>query len=138
MAAKSGKVVKALEPTEPEEAFEADQADPRKMAKVKAKEIEKKTGKYGSQKIPPHKPADAKVTKEKDQTETAKDSWIEIELVGEDDMPIAGEKYEIETPDGTIAKGTLDTNGFAKVEGFSPGECKVSFPNLDKDAWEKA
>jgi hypothetical protein len=31
--------------------------------------------------------------------------------------------------------GTLDENGFARVEGIDPGQCKVTFPDLDKDAW---
>lgn len=137
MAAKSGKPITAVEPTEPEEAFEADQADPGKVAKVKAKEIEKKTGKYGSQKAPPHKPAEQTAAKTDGKLEEEKNSWIEIELVGEDDKPIPGEKYQIETPDGTKASGTLDKDGFARVEGFSPGDCKVSFPKLDKEAWEK-
>ena len=152
MPAKSGKPVTAVEPTDPAEAFEADDAKPGEVAKVKAKQIETKTGKYGSQKVPAHKPlalatsADADtgtganaITDGEDDTENEKkDSWIEIELVGEDGSPIAGEKYEIITPDGTKATGTLNKVGFARVEGFSAGECKVSFPKLDKEAWEKA
>jgi hypothetical protein len=138
MAAKSGKPVTAVEPTEPEEAFEADEAKPGKVAKVKAKQVESKTGKYGKQKVPAHKPPDAETASdEKDEKEEEKNSWIEIELVGEDDKPIPGEKYEIELPDGKMAKGTLDNKGFARVEGFEAGNCKVSFPKLDKDAWSK-
>lgn len=71
--------------------------------------------------------------KEKDKTD-----WIEIEFVGEDDSPISGEKYEVTLPDGSVASGTLDANGFARIEGFEPGKCKVSFPNLDADTWELA
>jgi hypothetical protein len=144
MAAKSGKAVTAVVPTDPEEAFEADDAKPGEVAKVKAKQIETKTGKYGTQKVPAHKPpapdaANVKeATNEEDEITNEKNSWIEIELRGEDDSPIAGEKYKIETPDGTLATGTLDKDGFARVEGFSAGDCKVSFPKLDKDAWEKA
>lgn len=145
MAAKSGKPVTAVEPTDPEEAFEADEAKPGEVAKVKAKQVESKTGKYGTQKAPAFKapdPADAEsgadATNQKNEdAEEEKKSWIIIELVGEDDKPIPGEKYEITLPDGTVASGTLDGKGFAKVEGFEAGECKVSFPKLDKDAWEK-
>ena len=36
-----------------------------------------------------------------------------------------------------LSTGTLDGDGFARVEGFDPGECMVTFPNLDKEAWEK-
>ena len=33
---------------------------------------------------------------------------------------------------------TLDNKGFARVAGFEPGQCKVSFPTLDQDAWTDA
>jgi predicted transcriptional regulator len=45
-------------------------------------------------------------TDEKAETEQEKNSWIEIELVAEDDSLIAAVKYEIETPDGTMVIGT--------------------------------
>lgn len=61
-------------------------------------------------------------TDEKAETEQEKNSWIEIELVAEDDSLIVAVKYEIETPDGTMVIGTLDKDGFARVEGFSAGE----------------
>lgn len=68
----------------------------------------------------------------------AKPSWIEIELVDEEGAPVPGEKYEITLPDGSVKTGTLGAIGFARVERIDPGNCKVTFPNLDKDAWEPA
>ncbi len=66
-----------------------------------------------------------------------KKSWIEIVLVDEAGKPVAGEAYRITLPDGTtLAEGTLDEKGFARVDYIDPGSCKVTFPNLDKDAWE--
>ncbi|HZN44856.1 MAG TPA: hypothetical protein VFB56_05980, partial [Nitrospiraceae bacterium] len=66
-----------------------------------------------------------------------KKSWIEIELADEKNKPVPGEKYRITLPDGTVvAEGALDTKGFARVDGIDPGTCKVTFPNLDKDAWK--
>ena len=38
--------------------------------------------------------------------------------------------------DDSVAEGTLDEKGFARVEGFEKGTCKVCLPNLDKEAWE--
>ena len=35
-------------------------------------------------------------------------------------------------------EGTLDEKGLARVEGIPEGSCKVTFPDLDKDAWEPA
>ncbi len=76
--------------------------------------------------------------KESTEEENEKKSWVEIELVDEENNPISGERYKITLPDGkTVAEGTLDENGFARVDGIDPGTCKITFPRLDKEAWEK-
>ena len=67
-----------------------------------------------------------------------KKSWIEIELVDEDGKPVPGEEFRVTMPDNTVTGGTLDEKGYAKITGIDPGSCKVTFPNLDKEAWEKA
>jgi type VI secretion system secreted protein VgrG len=127
-----GKAGTAVAPADPEEPEEADKADPGKVAEIKAKQKMERTGKYSGIKAVPFK-----LKEEEDEDAEEEKSWIEIELKDEEDNPIPGEKYEIEVPGGRKAKGTLDENGYARVEGFEEGECKVTFPNLDKDAWEK-
>ena len=73
-----------------------------------------------------------------DEEEEKKKSWIEIELVDEEDNPVPGERYKVTLPDGkTVAEGTLDEMGYAKISGIDPGTCKITFPKLDKDAWER-
>lgn len=62
--------------------------------------------------------------------------WIEIELVGEDDKPIPNEKYKVKLPDGTEKEGTLDQNGWARVESDPKGDCEITFPEMDKEAWK--
>ena len=74
---------------------------------------------------------------EEEEAEEKKTTWVEIELVGEDGQPIPNEPYKVTLPDGGIEEGTLDEKGVGRVEGFEKGTCKVTFPNLDKDAWEK-
>ena len=65
--------------------------------------------------------------------------WIEIELVGMDDSPIAGMPYEIVLPDGkTVDRGTTDAKGKARLTGIPSGNCQISFPELDGAAWEDA
>ncbi len=60
-----------------------------------------------------------------------------IELVGEDDSPIAEVKYEVTFPDGSLRTGLLDAEGRAEFNTISvPGACKVRFPTLDEGAWE--
>lgn len=63
-------------------------------------------------------------------------SKIIIELVGEDDRPIPGERYRLVLPDRSVREGKLDSHGCALVTGLPSGTCKVSFPNLDEEAWE--
>ena len=77
---------------------------------------------------PTHNPA---AEENKDKTH-----WIEIELVDESGSPVAGEPYRITLPDGTVADGTVEEKGRARVEKIDAGNCKVTFPNLDKEAWE--
>lgn len=131
MQAKDGSAGKIVKPAKPAESKLADEADPVKMAKIKKQQQEEGAGKYGEKKVEPHKPK-----KDDDEDEQKEKAWIEIELVGEDDKPIPGEKYRVTLPDGTVDEGTLDEKGWARIEGFDEGDCKITFPDLDKEAWE--
>jgi hypothetical protein len=64
-----------------------------------------------------------------------KKTWIEIELVGEDDKPIPGVPYRILLVDGSTVEGALDETGSARVDDIDPGTCVVTFPELDEEAW---
>ncbi len=63
-------------------------------------------------------------------------SWVEIQLIGEDDSPIPEEKYAVELPGGKLVEGTLDDQGKVRLDGLPPGRCRVSFPALDRGAWK--
>ncbi len=128
MSKKSGNAGSPVSPAAPDAAEDADVADPGEVAEIKAEQLEKEEGKYGSEQVKPHNPTEEEIEEK---------SWIEIEMVDEEDEPVPGEKYKITLPDDTVAEGTLDNNGFARVDGIDPGTCKVTFPELDKDAWEK-
>jgi type VI secretion system secreted protein VgrG len=118
-------------PIEPEKAEIADNADPGSKApnyKTQRREVPK--SKIPSFVNPSHKP--------KSPTNKDKKSWVEIELTDEDNKPVPGVRYRITLPDGnTLAEGTLDEKGFAKVSNIDPGNCKVTFPELDKSSWKK-
>ncbi len=132
MNPKDGKPGSIVAPAAPAEVTEADEADPGEVAEIKADQTEKGEGKYGSTPAPAFKP---KSTDDEDDEEK---TFIEIELLDEADQPVAGESYEITLPDGSVTTGTLDEKGFARVDGIDPGDCQITFPNLDKEAWEKA
>jgi type VI secretion system secreted protein VgrG len=133
MNPKSGKAGSAVPPAEPKKAMAADLADPGAMAKIKAEERRRKAGKYGETPLKSLKADEDGSDEDRDK----KKSWIEIELVDDHKDPVPGEKYRITLPDGeTVAEGTLDEKGLARVDGIEPGTCQITFPDLDKDAWK--
>lgn len=134
MNKKAGKACTYIKPGPPTESLDADNADPGSVAEAKAKQKETQTGKYGSVKTEPFKPGPG--PEEGEEAEEEEKSWIEIELLNQEGEPVPGERYEIKLPDGKVAKGALDANGYARVDGFEPGQCEVTFPELDKDATE--
>jgi type VI secretion system secreted protein VgrG len=124
---KSGKACKIVPPADPAEVFDADNANPGKVTEAKAEQVQQKKGKYGQTKVKPFK------------ADPEKTSWIEIELVDEADQPVPGVTYSITLSDGaTVAQGTLDGKGFARVDGIDPGICQITFPELDSEAWKRA
>ncbi|MCA9604239.1 MAG: carboxypeptidase regulatory-like domain-containing protein [Myxococcales bacterium] len=65
--------------------------------------------------------------------------WIEIELIDEADAPIAGVRYELKLPNGRVQRGVTDADGRVRVDGIRDvGQCELTFPELDQEAWEPA
>ena len=130
MTPKSGKAGKAVSPAKPTEPFEADTADPGEVAQLRSQQMQREEGKYGSQKVKPHK---------EEQEEEQEVHFIDIELLDEADQPVPGEKYKITLPDGSVASGSLDNKGCARVDGIKDaGQCEITFPDLDEQAWKSA
>lgn len=129
-AAGSGPGSNPVPPTEPKKAEIADNANPGSLSEsYKSQRAAMSPAEQASINAPWH---DAKSDENKE-----KKSWIEIVLEDENGKPVPGEAYRITLPDGTtLAEGTLDEKGFARVDNIDPGTCKVTFPNLDKEAWE--
>jgi hypothetical protein len=73
--------------------------------------------------------------KQPDQVKEKK-AWIEIILVDNEGKPMPGVKYRITPPDGKPVEGRLNEHGQAGLYKIDPGNCKITFPDLDKDAWE--
>ncbi len=126
-----------VSPLGPAAALEADKADPGAMAQSGAGSIAISPLNLSTVTVAKKSAAsDAPTHDPNAQENKNKKHWIEIELVDEAGQPVAGEPYNVTLPDGaTVADGTLDEKGRARVENIDPGTCNVTFPNLDKDAW---
>jgi hypothetical protein len=123
-------------PVDPEVAQDADPADPGEVEAVKTFQRQNLTGRYGSQPVQPlvNKPP---TKAEEEETDPAKKkSWIEIKLVDQAGDPVPGEPFTCKTSDGKTVSGTTDDKGFARVNGIEPGNCDITFPNLDKSVIE--
>lgn len=56
--------------------------------------------------------------------------WIEFSLKNKEGRPFAHENYLVFDPKGQEYRGSLDENGYARIESVAAGVCKVAFPNL--------
>jgi hypothetical protein len=63
-------------------------------------------------------------------------TWVGIELVDQDGMPVPRARYEIQLADGTRKAGTLDENGCGQLRDLEPGSYKVTFPDFDGSEWD--
>ena len=63
--------------------------------------------------------------------------WVEVVLVDMEGAPLPGEKYRVTLPGGQVREGTLDSQGQAGFYELEPGSCIITFPDLDRDAWEE-
>jgi type VI secretion system secreted protein VgrG len=108
------------------------------VAPAEAKDADKADDAQPGTKIALEKRSAARKEKRVKEGDETKKSWIKLKLVDEAGNPVPGEAYKVKTSDGRTASGTLNDKGEAEVKGIEPGDCQVSFPNLDKDAWEDA
>jgi len=138
LSGSAGSLVSPLSPTDP---AQADKADPGQMSPPAGAGFTQAS--YAVSSISPATPSNTSPasnapTHDPSSPENQdKTNWIEINLVDEQGKPVAGEAYVVTLPDGsTVADGTLDDKGHARVDHIDPGSCKVTFPNLDKDAWK--
>ena len=67
-----------------------------------------------------------------------KEHWIELELVDEDGVAISGVEYLVVASDGQEHRGMTDAKGAARLQNIPQGQCKISFPELDKHDWRAA
>jgi len=64
--------------------------------------------------------------------------WMEINLEDDDGTRLGDQKYRVFLPNGEVREGTLDSDGYAKVENIPPGRVEVEFPELYDDEEDEA
>jgi type VI secretion system secreted protein VgrG len=128
-AALSASPVPLVPPLKPAVADPADDDKPGSKIKLEKRSAARKERTF--------KPLPASGTGDgDDDQQKEKKSFIKIVLKDEAGNPVPGERYKITLPDGSVASGSLDENGQAEITGIDPGSCKITFPDLDKEAWE--
>lgn len=121
-SAGSGQAVTIAEPKKPEKTDEADDDKPgTKMNLEKRSQARKE-----------------RTFKPNEEDEKTK-HWIKVKLVDEAGKPVPGEVCKITLPDGRVTSRSTNQKGEVHVKGIKDaGSCQITFPNLDKDAWEEA
>lgn len=72
------------------------------------------------------------------ESDLIKMNWFLIEMIGEDGKPFPNETFILELPDKSLRQGKLDKEGRYFCYDFEKeGNCKINFPEIDKDAWEE-
>jgi type VI secretion system secreted protein VgrG len=142
-SALSGSAGSLVSPLSPTDATDASDADPGATTSVTAGTADTPAN-MSLQDIPPATPgkksaaSNAPTHDPNSPANKDKTHYIEIKLVDNDGNPVAGEPYRVTLPDGTtVADGTLDDKGFARVDNIDPGSCKIVFPSRDKGAIEQ-
>lgn len=134
-AALSGSPGSLVPPLSPSEPAPADRAQPGALGAPSGSA--NSAGRASLLTVTPAKRDDGPTHNPNSPDNTDKKHWIEIELQDEDGNAIPGEPYKVTLPDGsTVADGTLDEKGKARVDHIDPGTCQVTFPKLDKAAWK--
>jgi len=83
---------------------------------------------------PPKRSDAPAVTPSQVRPKTAELDWVEIKIVYDDGSPFDG-RCAIELPGGRKTSGSPGADGVIRFDGIDPGACKLSFPDLDADAW---
>lgn len=63
--------------------------------------------------------------------------WIEVQVFFSDGTVFGG-KCSIELPGGRKVVGAPDKGGLVRLDSVDPGQCNVTFPDLDSAMWDLA
>jgi hypothetical protein len=63
-------------------------------------------------------------------------TWVAIRLIDEDRQPMPNVIYRVKLPDGSLRIGRLDRQGTARFEQIEPGQCEITFTEIDGREWQ--
>jgi hypothetical protein len=69
------------------------------------------------------------------RTQTVAKTWIEFQLVDEEGKPVSNASYKVKLPDGSIRNGSLDALGMTRFDDIDPGQCQITFTDIDANEW---
>ena len=66
-----------------------------------------------------------------------KTHFVGFQLNDDAGKPLPGVAYEVTLPDQSVASGTTDEKGEVMITNLDPGDCQITFPGMDEEAWEE-
>jgi hypothetical protein len=63
-------------------------------------------------------------------------SWIQLQVLGDEDKPLAGVRVRVIDAERGVREVTTNASGQLKLDQVPAGDCRVELPGLDGDAWE--
>lgn len=76
--------------------------------------------------------------REKSEPKAPEKTWVEFRLVDEDGKPVGDVAYKVTLPDGDVFRGRLNSQGMVRFDSIDPGDCQISFTELDGSEWKAA
>jgi hypothetical protein len=72
------------------------------------------------------------------RTPTVVKTWVEFQLIDEEDgEPVPNASYRVKLPDGSVRDGRLDSQGMVRFENIDPGQCEITFSEIDAREWHR-
>src|SRR5215475_2617613 len=73
-----------------------------------------------------------------DRSQRKPKAWVAVQLLDQSGNPAANERYHLVLPDGTVMDGSLNDSGEVWIGEIDPGQCRISFPDIDSKEWTAA
>jgi hypothetical protein len=63
-------------------------------------------------------------------------TWIAFQLVDDEGKPVPNTVYKVTLTDGSVVTGTLNEQGLVRFDEIDPGQCQITFPEIDAQEWK--